>query len=127
MRPFDQRFDLVLVDALQGDGVDLDREPGLLGGVDSRHDLRKVAPAGDAAELLGIEGVERHVDAPHAAGGEVAGEAGELRAVGGHRQLVERAGLEVPRQRAEQGHDVAPHERLAARDAKLADALGDED
>jgi len=36
------------------------------------------------------------------------------------------AGLKVPRQRGEQGHDAAAHERLAAGQAQLAHAARDE-
>ena len=50
----------------------------------------------------------------------------QLAAVGRQRQLLEGAGLEVPRQRSEQPHDVLAHERLAAGDAQLADAAADE-
>ena len=49
-----------------------------------------------------------------------------MRAVGGQRQLVEDAGLEVARKRADKRHDAAPHQRLAAGQAELAHALGDE-
>ena len=38
----------------------------------------------------------------------------KLRAVGGERQLVERTGIEMSRQRREQRHDSAAHQRLAA-------------
>jgi hypothetical protein len=34
MGPFEQGLDLVLVDALQGDGVDLDLEAGILSGIE---------------------------------------------------------------------------------------------
>ena len=46
----------------------------------------------------------------------------ELRAVGGQRQFVERARTQVARQRADQRHDAAPDQRLAAGEAKLAHA-----
>ena len=55
-----------------------------------------------------------------AAVGEFGREARELRAVGRQRHLVERAAFKMARQAAEQRHDVAPHQRLAAGDAKLA-------
>ena len=50
----------------------------------------------------------------------------ELAAVGRQRQLVERAGLEVTAERAEQPHDVLAHQRLTAGDAQLADAAAHE-
>ena len=51
----------------------------------------------------------------------------KLRAVGGQRQLVERAALQMARKLAHQMHDVLAHQRLAAGQPQLADALLDED
>ncbi len=73
-----------------------------------------------ARNFVGVERVERDVDALDAAIRQFGGVARELRAVGRQRQLVERAAVEMPRKRAEQGHDVAPHQRLAAGDAQFA-------
>ena len=124
--PRDEGVQFVVVDALQRHGVDLDLEPGLGGGVDAVHHLGEPAPAGDPPELRLVEGVERDVDALHAAVGELAGEAAELAAVGGQRQLVEGARPEVARHGAEEGHDALAHQRLAAGDPELADAEIDE-
>ena len=57
---------------------------------------------------------------------QFAGEARQLRAVGGERQFIERAGVEVARQRAHQRHHVAPDQRLAAGQPQFPHALGDE-
>ena len=76
-----------------------------------------------AWNLSGVERVERDVDALHAAVGELGAYLGELRAIGGERQLVERAALQMARERAEQAHDVLAHQRLAAGDAELPHAL----
>ena len=124
--PGDEVVQLVLVDALERDGVDLDPEPGLDRGVDAVHHLGEAAPAGDLRELRGVERVERDVDPPDAAVGELGREAAELAAVGGQRQLLERAGLEVARHGAEEGHDALAHQRLAAGDPELLDAEADE-
>src|SRR5688572_28374356 len=62
MRPFEEGFDLVLIDALQGDGVDLDGKPRLLRGVEPGLHLCEIAPAGDLPEAPGIERVARDVD-----------------------------------------------------------------
>ena len=78
-----------------------------------RMHLGEVASAGDGPELVGIERVERDIDARHAAIGKRLGVTGELAAIGGERELVE-AAAEMARQRADQPHDVAPHQRLAA-------------
>jgi hypothetical protein len=59
-------------------------------------------------------------------GGEFGSVFLELRAVGGEREFVDRAGGEVPRERGDQRHDAAPDQRLAAGEAQLAHALGDE-
>ena len=124
--PGDEVVQLVLVDALERDGVDLDPEPGLDRGVDAVHHLGEAAPAGDLRELRGVEGVERDVDPPDAAVGELGREAAELAAVGGQRQLLERAGLEVARHGAEEGHDALADQRLAAGDPELLDTEADE-
>ena len=57
---------------------------------------------------------------------QLGGKARKLRAVGGQRQFIERAGVEMARQRAHQRHHVAPDQRLAAGQPQLAHALGDE-
>jgi hypothetical protein len=67
----------------------LTREPRLDGGVDPVHHLGEAAPAGDRTKAFRIEGVERHVHAPDAAGREFVREAAELGAVGGERELLE--------------------------------------
>ena len=48
-----------------------------------------------ALNRVGIEGIERDVDPAHAAKREFVGEAGELRTVGGQRDLVERSRVEM--------------------------------
>ena len=88
--------------------------------------LVEIAPAGDARGTCPRPGIEGDIDPPHAAGGEVPRIAGKLRAVGGDGELVEGAGIEMAREGAEQGHDVPPHQGLAAGDAQLAHALRDE-
>ena len=110
---------------LQRDRVDLHREAGGLRGVDPGQHLVELAPARDRAELVRVERVERDVDALHAAVGELGGVFRQLRAVGGQRQLVEPV-AEMARERAHQGHDAAPHQRLAAGEAQLAHAARDE-
>ncbi len=115
-----QRGGFLVVEALERDGVELDLEARLARGLDAAQDLVEIAPARDGAEFRGVERVERDIDAPDAAIREFGGVARELRAVGRQRQLVERAAGQMPRKRAEQGHDVAPHQRLAAGDAQLA-------
>ena len=126
MGPFDQADELVLVDALERDRIDLDGKAGVLGGLDAVEHLVEVAPARDRAELRRIERVERDVDALDPVGGELAGVFLELGTVGGERQLVERAGARWRDSEATRRHDAAPDQRLAAGQAQLAHALGDE-
>ena len=121
-----RRGDLVLVDALERDRVDLDAQARRLRGVDAGDHLVELAPARDGAELLGIERIERNIDALDAVIGELARVFRKLRAVGGQRQLVEIAGGEVARQRADERHDAAPDQRLAAGQPQLAHAARDE-
>ncbi len=115
MRPFDQRGDLVLIVLAQRHRIDLHMQASALGGVDAGEHLLQVAPAGQSAEALLVQRVERDVQPLHAAGGELIGEAGELRAIGGQRQLFQRPGLQVPAERAEQRHHVPAHQGLRRR------------
>ena len=124
--PGDEVVDLAVVDALERHGVDLDLQPGGLGGVDAVHHLGEAAPAGDAGELVGVERVERDVDPADAAVGELGGEAAELAAVGGEGELLERAGVEVAGHGAEEAHDPLADQRLAAGDPQLLHPEADE-
>ena len=121
-----QRARLAVVEPLERHGVDLDPETRLDRGVDALEHHAEIAPARDGAELVRVQRVERDIDPPDAAIGELMGEARELRAVGRQRHFVERAALEMAPEAAEQRHHVAPHQRLAAGDADLARAEADE-
>lgn len=101
--------------------------PAALGGVEPLHDAVEIAPAGDVAEFVAVERIERHVDAAHAAIGEFRGEFRKLRAVGGQRQLGERACAHMPAEVPHQRHDVLAHQRLAAGQPQLAHAARYED
>ena len=100
MRPVDQRARLFVVEAFERDGVDLDLEPAATAASIPAITCVEVAPAGDAAELVGIERVERDIDPADAAVGKLVRESRELGAVGRQRQLVERAALEMAPSRA---------------------------
>src|SRR6185437_11196408 len=104
MCPGEQGADFVLVDALERHRVDLDLKVGGKRGVDARKHLAKIAPARDGAKLVGIEGVERNVDAPDAVTFKLGGVFFQLRGVGGQRELLERAARQVTRQRRYQRH-----------------------
>ena len=126
MRPFHQSGDLVLVEVLQRDGIDLHGEAGGLRRIDAGHHLGEIAPAGDGLELASVERVERDIDPLDAAIGEFVGIFGEQRTIGGERQFLQCAGLQVPRQRAHEAHHVTAHQRLAAGEAQFRHALGNE-
>jgi hypothetical protein len=124
--PADHRLPFRLRVALQRHGVDLDREARLLRGVDALHDAGEIAPAGQGLETVRLQRIQRNVHALHAAIRQLSRVFRELRAVGGDGQLVQRAGDEMAGEGAEQSHDLAAHQRLAAGDPELARALGDE-
>jgi hypothetical protein len=111
---------------LERHGVDLDLQAGRQGRVDPGQHLGQVAAPGQLAEQLGLEGVERDVDPPHAQAGQVGGVSGQLGAVGGQGQLVQRAGSQMPRQPLDQGHDPLADQRLAAGQPQLAHAQAHE-
>ncbi len=121
-RPCDHLRGFLVVDALQRHGVDLDLEARRLRRVDPLHHLREIAPAGQSPEAVGVQRVERDVDALDPAIAKLRRIAGKLRAIGGDGQFVEASRADVARQRSKQGHDAAAHQRLAAGDANLARA-----
>src|SRR5687768_16000224 len=126
MREADEVVELVLVDPLECHRVELDGEPGLLGGGDAVHHAVEIAPPRDCLEALGSQSIQRNVDASHAAGLELASIFAELAAVCGECQLFEYARLQVALQGAEEPEDVLAHERLAAGNSQLSHALTDE-
>jgi hypothetical protein len=111
---------------LERHGVDLDLDPGRQGRVDPGQHLGQVAAPGQPAEQVGLEGVERDIDPPHAQPGQVGGVTRQLGAVGGQGQLVQGAGPQVPRQPLDQGHDPLADQGLAAGQPQLAHAQADE-
>ena len=110
---------LILVESLQRHGINLDLQPRLLRGLDPGQDLRQAPPARDIGEFLVIERVERDIDPPHPCCKQVVSKARQLAAIGGQRQFLQRATFQMPGHSAEERHDIAPHQRLAARDAQL--------
>ena len=82
-------------------------------------------PARNGAEFCGVKRIERYIDAANARRNEIARIFFKLRAIGRQSQFVESARTQVPRQRIDQRHDAAPHQRLAAGEAKLAYATRD--
>ena len=126
MGPVDQRRDFVLVDALERHRIDLDAQAGGFRGRDAVEHLVELAPAGDRAELVGVERIERDVDPLPPMRGELLRIFRQLRAVGGERELVERAGAEMARQRGHQRHDAFAHQGFTAGQPQLAHAFGDE-
>src|SRR3546814_1273107 len=70
----------------------------------SVHHLVELAPAGDRLELVGVQGIERDVHPLDAEAGQLLREAAELAAVGGEGELVQRAAVEVARERRSEEH-----------------------
>ena len=125
VRPLQQGWKFVLVHAFERHRVDLDLQSSCLRGIDPGQDLVQLTPARDGAELVGIERVERDVDAFDAAARELARIFRQLRTVGGERELVERSAREMAGERGDEGHYAAPHQRLAASEPELPDAARD--
>ncbi len=118
--PGDHPVEFILVDALERHGVDLDLQTRDLGGLDPRHHLVESAPPGDGCEALTVQRVQRDVDPAHAGTRKFAREPRELAAVGGERELVERARADMATELVDQPHHVAPNQRLAAGQPQLA-------
>ena len=101
--------------------------PGLARRRDPAEHLVEIAPAGDRPEPLAGPCVSsdtliRRTPCRNSS----AGIAGELAAIGGERQLLERARAQMPRQRLDQAHDVPPYQRLAAGEPELPHPAADE-
>ena len=117
---------IVVVEAFQGNRVDLQLQSGSLCGLDAGHDLIEVAPTGDRLELVGLQRIERHVQPLDAGRLQIAGKARQLRAIGRQRQFLEGAAVEMTRERTDEVHDVLAHQGLAAGQSQALDALCDE-
>ena len=105
--------DLVVVAASQQHHVHLHgREPGRLGGIHGPQNVAEVAPPADRRKALGSQGVTAHVHPSQTGRGQLLGHAGQLRPVGGHRQV-----LEPERgQPGDEHREPLAHERLPAGD-----------
>ena len=123
--PMDHPGDLVLVQALERHHVDLDLEACACGGFNSAENLPEVAPPGDVPEPVGITAVEADIDAPDAAVEQHPSVPRELRAVGGHGQLVETVADPLP-ELGDQKLEALADQRLAAGQSDPPHAAGDE-
>src|SRR6516164_865971 len=95
MRPSNEGGKLVLVDPLEGDGVDLDLEASRLCCVYSREHLGELAPTCNCAELVGIKRVKGDIDTTHPVACKLTRIFDELRAVCGDGELVKSSGRKV--------------------------------
>ena len=115
----------VLPHAPHHDRVDLHGFKAVFeGGVDARERLLHTPQARDLRKALGVEGVERDVDAVEAGVAQGGGQARQERPVGGERDVLDaRDGANLLDER----HDAMGDERLAAGEPHARDALlGDE-
>ena len=123
--PRDQLVHLAFIDVLHRHRVDLHCKTGILGGENAVHRLVQPSPAGDFGKFGGVERVQTHIHPPHTGLRQIAGKAGELRAVGGQRQLAQ-AVAEPRTQRLEQLDHIAAHQRLTTGDADFIGAQANE-
>ena len=124
--PADQPVEFAIVHALQRHRVDLDLQPGVLCRLDAFQHLLQTAPPGQRLELGRVQRVERNVDAAHTGIVELSGETGELAAVRGQGQLVQRTGFQVTAQAVNQMHDIAADQGFTTGQAQFAHAHIDE-
>src|SRR3546814_310069 len=123
--PGDLRFDLAFVDPFERHHVDLDGEARRPSGLDTAQHLVEIAPAGDRAEPIRVPAVEADVYPADPAFAEASGHRSELGPVGRHGDLVQPL-AEVATDRLDESQDVAPDERLSARQADAPHATIDE-
>ena len=117
--PCGHRRQFCLVEAFQRDGVDLDPQPGILRRVDPAQHLRQTSPTGDVGEFLIVQRIKRDIHTAHARSIKIGGIAFQLAAIGGQRQLFQRAGVQMAGHAVEEGHDTLADQRLTAGDAQL--------
>lgn len=113
-------------DLIIGGRIDLHLQSGCQRRIDAFEHPCQFAPAGDLAELVGVERVERDIDPPHAAIDEFGGKFGKLRSVGGECQFIQPSRFDLLAEFANEEHDVLTHQRLPAGEPQLAHALGNE-
>ena len=124
--PLHQRKQLDLGKAFQRHSIDLDAHAGGGGGADALQHRGQLAAPGQLRKPCGVQRVERDIHPPHPAGGQIGGMGRKLAAIGGQRQLVQGATVQVPGHGAEKRQDVAAHQGLAAGHAQLAHPQPDE-
>ena len=93
---------------------------------DSLQNLLKIAAACNFRKGGRIQAVEADIDAFHAIIGQDRRILRQTGAVGRQRQFVERPGLHMPAKFPHQNVDIAPDQRLAARQPYFANAMFDE-
>ena len=111
-----------IIEPFDGDSVDLDLQPGRLGGFQPVKHLAEVTPAGNLTEFVGIEGINGNVDPPHPGAIEIIGHLGQLAAIGGDGDFLKVAAPDFITQVANEVHDVPPDQRLPAGQPDLARA-----
>lgn len=113
----------MVVQVADDDGIDFHRrEAQLLCKRNARERGRQTVPAGDAFEVVWIKRIEAEADPAQAGGTERGGVRGEVRPVGGHRQIADALDGRKP------GHQIrhsSAQERLAPGNADLLDAQPD--
>ena len=117
--------DLIVVDTADDDRVDLERaaEHALRRGHSFMH-AGELVESRERLEPVGTQGVQADGDAAQAGGRERVGVLGEQDAVGRQREVVEAA---LAGQHLHEFGEVAPEQRLAARQPQAIDAFGKED
>ena len=111
----------VLLEPAHDDGVDLDRvEAEGERGVDAGERLLQATQAGDAGELIGVERVERDVDAVEPGVTQLGRQARQQGAVRGEGDVLDLGnGADL----ADERDDAVAHQRFAAGEADPPDAL----
>ena len=115
-----ERFDLVVVEAADHDGVDLHRgEPDPPGLGDAGEDLGEPFASGHLLEVHRVQRIHAEADATEPGGAQRLGVPGEEEAVGRHREVADAGdGGEL----GEEFRDAVAEQRFAAGDADLLDA-----
>src|SRR5689334_6274832 len=115
-----KRFDLMIIEIANDDGIDLDRaESQLAREVNTGEHGAQTVASRDFFEIIRIERVHAEADAPESGLTQRARLLREEKAVGRHRQVGHTGNL---RKTAHQCFHTLPQKRLAARDTYLFDA-----
>jgi hypothetical protein len=124
--PLEHRHDLILIDALQGDHVDLDAHASLSCRRNPFQSSGKVSPPRDVAKLVRNKRIEAHIDPAHACLRQRPRMILEPHAICREGELIQQTVCQMLSDPLRERCQATARERLPARQTHLANASCDE-